>query len=241
MTTHMIQMYPDMITATRWSRDYNVVSNEGDDFGYAWHALMSAAFGSDAPKPFRVIEKSGRSTSILAYTPKSAEELINIARVEADPTVVKALGIEQMAGKVMPSGFSEGQTFGFEVRIRPTVRSSSNGKQERDAFLVAIEKTPDARVDRGEIYAEWLSNRFEALGAAMLAARAEQIGFQKVMRRGQGVGGSGRKIKLLQGPEAIFTGSLLVKDSEAFNRAIYSGIGRHKAFGYGMLLLKRAA
>lgn len=238
---NMIQMTPDMAAASRWAIEYNVVSAQGDDFGYAWHALMTAAFGGDAPKPFRVVEKSGRATSILAYSPKSAEELIDIARLEADPRVMKALGVEDMAGKKMPQAFSEGQNLGFEVRIRPIIRQSGEIKRERDAFLAAIERAPDATIDRGQVYAEWLTDRLGAAGAAMLTARAEQIGFRKVMRRTQAGADGGRKPKLIDGPEAIFTGTLAVKDADAFATALSNGIGRHKSFGYGMLLLKKAA
>jgi CRISPR system Cascade subunit CasE len=40
------------------------------------------------------------------------------------------------------------------------------------------------------------------------------------------------------GPDAVFTGVLQVLDTTAFAALVARGIGRHRAFGYGMVLLK---
>jgi len=42
------------------------------------------------------------------------------------------------------------------------------------------------------------------------------------------------------GPDAVFKGVLQIHDADAFNRLLRRGIGRHRAFGFGMLLLKPA-
>jgi len=46
--------------------------------------------------------------------------------------------------------------------------------------------------------------------------------------------------KKLERPQALLKGVLTVKESNTFNRLLARGIGRHRAFGYGMLLLKPA-
>ena len=43
-----------------------------------------------------------------------------------------------------------------------------------------------------------------------------------------------------EGPDATFHGELEVGDPEAFVRILANGIGRHKAYGYGMLMLRPA-
>ena len=40
------------------------------------------------------------------------------------------------------------------------------------------------------------------------------------------------------GPDATLHGVLTVQDPVTFGRLIRNGIGRHKAYGYGMLLLR---
>jgi CRISPR system Cascade subunit CasE len=46
------------------------------------------------------------------------------------------------------------------------------------------------------------------------------------------------KTKKLDRPQALVKGVLNIADSDAFNRLLARGIGRHRAFGYGMLLLR---
>ena len=41
-----------------------------------------------------------------------------------------------------------------------------------------------------------------------------------------------------EGPDAVMRGNITVTDSDAFTRLLSHGIGRHRAYGYGMLLLR---
>ncbi|GHE81823.1 hypothetical protein GCM10019059_44550 [Camelimonas fluminis] len=47
-----------------------------------------------------------------------------------------------------------------------------------------------------------------------------------------------RKGRRIEGPDATFHGSLVVTDPEAFTILLARGVGRHRAYGYGMLLLR---
>ena len=42
----------------------------------------------------------------------------------------------------------------------------------------------------------------------------------------------------MERPEVYLDGTLEITDSEAFNAMIARGLGRHRAFGFGMLLLR---
>ena len=44
----------------------------------------------------------------------------------------------------------------------------------------------------------------------------------------------------MEGPDVGFSGVLVVHDGEKFARLLSHGVGRHTAFGYGMLLLRPA-
>jgi CRISPR system Cascade subunit CasE len=44
----------------------------------------------------------------------------------------------------------------------------------------------------------------------------------------------------IERPNAVLEGTLTVGDPDAFARLLARGIGRHRAFGFGMLLLKPA-
>ena len=43
-----------------------------------------------------------------------------------------------------------------------------------------------------------------------------------------------------EGPDAVMRGVLTITDAAAFTALLAQGIGRHRAYGYGMLLLRPA-
>ena len=72
------------------------------------------------------------------------------------------------------------------------------------------------------------------------AARLEDFtldGFANVrlLRKAEGAGR-----RDFQRPQALLGGILQVQDGDAFHTLLARGIGRHRAFGYGMLLLRPA-
>jgi CRISPR system Cascade subunit CasE len=184
----MVELRPDIQKATAWMLEQSRrIIRPGHDDGYGWHAILAAAFGELAPKPFRVIETPGRPSQLLAYTTNDPAELVGHARCHAVPAVFRALGIDTIAHKPMPAAFEAGQRLGFEVRVRPTVRQDYRDpatgvidrrrSRERDAFLAAIDAEPLPRGERPDlvretVYQSWLENR---LGEA---ARLEAGSFQ---------------------------------------------------------------
>ena len=44
-----------------------------------------------------------------------------------------------------------------------------------------------------------------------------------------------------EGPDALIRGELEITDGAKFAKLLAGGIGRHKAYGYGMLLLRPAS
>jgi CRISPR system Cascade subunit CasE len=57
----------------------------GFDDGYLWHALLKAAFGDLAPKPFRLIEPERRRPYLLGYHAADKAELVAHAEAFANP------------------------------------------------------------------------------------------------------------------------------------------------------------
>ena len=85
------------------------------------------------------------------------------------------IGVPEMVDKQMPDRFVIGRRLGFTLRARPTVRTDRDGDRsrarERDAFLAAIADTKSgAGPSRGEVYQNWLAQRFAEGGA-----RPEQL------------------------------------------------------------------
>lgn len=132
---------------------------------------------------------------------------------------------------------------------------------EHDAFLSAVDALQKGThdVQRADVYAAWLNDRlaFEGVRAASLERVVDTSGdardpttavlagfrrtrvFRSVPGQGpEGRSGRGRASRGAEGPEALMKGILRIEDADAFAALLTRGVGRHSAFGYGMLLLR---
>ena len=239
MTFHLMRLQPDAKALAAWAVRYKVLSPDGD-YGYALHGLLSAAFGEQAPQPFRYM---GNRHGLLAYTTVDSDTLRQHASL-ATPDVARALGLDALDARPFPCTWKKGQALGFEVRVRPVIRTKDG--RERDAFLYAVESNTteegEGIAQRATIYRDWLAKHLAADGAAeMIQTQIEEFRLTRVLRKtGPGANGK-RKMQLLTGPDAVFKGKLQVGNPDAFARLLARGIGRHRAFGFGMLLLRPAS
>jgi len=107
---------------------------------------------------------------------------------------------------------------------------------ERDAFLSAVEASPEggATIERNIVYESWLSERL-APAAKLVDGRCHMTQFRRTRLR-RSLHSKGRT-RAVEGPEALMKGRLQITDCDAFNAVLAKGVGRHSAFGFGMLLL----
>lgn len=253
---YMLKLEPRMEKLAAWSYARHLAGRDGD-LGYALHAALAAAFGPQAPKPFRLREPrlpdrgDGRDLPALyGYCAADEDELRQIAAL-AEPDVYAALGLDALAVKPMSTTWAAGRSLDFEVRIRPVIRCHQTGdrtrSRERDAFLAALPPGPrndeNEPVDREGVYRHWLERELARDGAARaLPERMRMTAFRRtrVHRRGRADECGKRPSSEREGPDAIFTGTLQITDGPAFAALVRRGIGRHRAFGFGMLLLRPA-
>ncbi|NMG17377.1 type I-E CRISPR-associated protein Cas6/Cse3/CasE [Aromatoleum bremense] len=243
MTFQLLRLQPDPAALATWATRHELLSPDGD-YGYAFHALLHAAFGELAPKPLRYL---GGRQGLLAYTSADLDALRLHAQMAA-PDVARALGLDELDARPFPTVWNTGQRLAFEVRVRPVVRAKDG--RERDAFLHAIgedsESAPTAEHDtlaeRATIYTGWLAKQLSPDGAArIIEARMDAFRLTRVMRK-TGANGTGKRhTRFVCGPDTVFKGQLEVGDVEAFAGLLARGVGRHRAFGFGMLLLRPAS
>lgn len=243
MTLHLMRLQPDPAALATWSTRHGLTSPDGD-FGYALHALLAATFGDLAPKPLRYL---GGREGLLAYTSADPESLRLNAQL-ATPDVARALGLEAMDSRPFPDVWKTGHRIAFDVRVRPVVRTKDG--RERDAYLHSLgeqsngtpESDHDVLADRATVYGDWLAKQFEAHDAAHITeVHMDAFRLTRVVRKTGGAETGRRNAQSVSGPDAVFKGELLVGNSEAFSRLLARGIGRHRAFGFGMLLLRPAS
>ena len=215
------------------------------DTGYLLHAALRAVFGPHAPQPFRLFDKSGL---VLGYGTAGEKELRDcLARCGEEPL----RGVFSLPGpgcKTFPEQWRSGVVLRFETLACPLRRfkSTEPGRegrvQERDAFVAASEyagSTGGPMPERTEVYQAWLSGELDR-GHAALLHECRLKGFRMVRFARRGATDHAGAPRALRGmrPEAYFEGVLSVNDPGSFADLLARGVGRHRAFGYGMLLVR---
>lgn len=251
---HMIRMRLDGRRLFELARRRGLLADRGEeDVGYLVHSLLGEVFGELAPKPFALPDQlpgcSGLATpdraggiTVLGYSANPAAALREHAAAFADPFAHAAVEWTWFDGKPMPASFLAGCRLGFTVRVCPVERSmrlrgDRTKSPEVDALIVEGERQGIAEgLDRGAVYGGWLARQFERQGGAHLVS-SDMVAFRfvRLQRRDQKTRTPGRLPRM---PDAVLKGVIDVTEPDAFLALLARGVGRHRAFGFGMLLLQ---
>jgi CRISPR system Cascade subunit CasE len=214
----------------------------GLDDGYLCHCVLRELWQERAPAPF-VIRGSGRLLDVWGYSPATTVELVEHARAFGDPSLLAVIGeLDAVVSKVMPR-FEPGRRIGFLLRASPVVRlaRATNGHRagaEIDAFLArCFAAGKETMVSREEVYRDWLTTRLNdesKTGVTAEHVRVAAFSRERFVRRTQG---DERKASRVERPDVRFEGTLVVVDSDRLNAWLAHGVGRHRAFGFGAVIL----
>lgn len=215
-----------------------------EDLGYLVHCLLGELFGDLAPAPFVVQPRRGPGIPVLGYSTASASSLKEVAQATATPDVWSACDWDALTSKPMPSTWTAGAEYAFSTRVCPVVRMGQAGAHHRkgaevDSFLRRCWKVGEGvPVSREDVYVDWLREQVERHGGAGLV-QAGLTGFRRarLVRRGHEAGR--RSPHIAERPDATLDGRLKITGPDAFSALLARGLGRHRGFGFGMLLLRR--
>lgn len=260
MTIHLVQILPDAAQLARFGHSIGLPDS---DHGYLWHSALRQTFGVSAPQPFRVFEPDPTRCStvqplrLLGYAAADAAALRAIA-ARASAVVAGVFPAEHIDSKTLPRAFGPGLRLRFSVRVCPIVRTASSDgsrKRELDAFVHRALACPgQPKPDRAAVYRDWLAERFAAGGATLVEAALTRFRLGALVRRSHAspagrtltLDGDAKRLTAMgkrtaaRRPDATLEGVLEVKDSQRFAELLVRGVGRHRAFGFGMLLLRPA-
>jgi CRISPR system Cascade subunit CasE len=234
----MIEMPLDPKRLVAHAEAFGFNRNPDEDLGYAIHGWLQAALGELAPSPFRVIESRQGPLRLLGYGPADAQALSAYARKAASPLAEAVCPWDRIASKRLDNiPWQPDQKLRFEVRVCPIIR----GKQgERDAFLAQL-PTDSRPTERGryEVYRDWLGKRFgDAVELEPETVSLKAFRLVSTFRQGYGHRERKRRGRRLVRPDALMEGRLRIRDPDGFRSLMQRGIGRHRAFGFGMLLVR---
>jgi len=237
----MLQLQPDLPALLRFLVGQGHVHTADSDLGYGVHAWLAATFGNLAPRPFRLyLDGTNRKPpKLLAYTHHSRDRLLEHAQRFAEPAARAVCALDDLALADLPGpdAWRPGRRLGFEVLACPVARRARDGV-ERDWFLHQADRAdPDTRLDRATTYGEWLAIRFQP-AATLESFNLARFNFVQLLRQNHESGHQQRRRSRLIRPAALLQGVLHIHDGDRFQSLLASGVGRHGAFGYGMLLLR---
>jgi CRISPR system Cascade subunit CasE len=239
MTLHLLELPLSLRALNHWAGGRGL----GSDEGTALHHLLGETFGPAALQPFRLmVAPRAQNGTLYAYADADADTLGQQARASLTPAHAAVIDLDRLRSLPRPTtAWTTGQRLGFDLRLRPVVRLASDltGSDDRgepvslrqgaevDVFLATVLR--DRPATREAAYLDWLAARLAP--AALLDPAATRLAsFQRtrVQRNGRGI----------EGPDAVVHGTLTIINPAAFADLLGRGVGRHRSYGYGMLLLR---
>lgn len=235
---YMVEIRPDLGALLRFLHGQGLdIGDHDEDLGYGVHAWLAAAFGQGTIRPWRLLHDRRRPTRILGYTTRDAAELREQLAAFAEPSVYAVCpDLERdILTRPMPT-WLPGRLLAFEVQCCPVGRKSGSGV-EKDIFLISADHGHRNDLDRESVYTAWAAERLERNNACSVRSiRLDGFRLVRQLRKTQ-PSENGRSRARLVRPMALIRGELVVGDPDSFNAMLAGGIGRHVAFGYGMVLL----
>ena len=191
--------------------------------GYGCHAVMRAAWGAATPRPFRGLGAHDGRCLVRGVVRCTADALADIAETRAVGEIrqrVEVLAVEPLAMHACAS-----------VHAMPVVRRASDRRgQRRGAEVDAWQARREPTQDRRTCYVEWLrSATLRACGEAPVSADVTSWGGVEVVRRRQA---DDARLSLWR---SELLGVVQLSSQEAMHRLVDRGIGRHRAFGFGLV------
>jgi CRISPR system Cascade subunit CasE len=180
---------------------------------YAWHRKIWEAFPSPPGQPRDFLCRVDRRGGVF-----------HVLVLSPRPPQLPPWGTWET--RQIPARFFQFDRYVFSLRANPTqmrVVRTANGKRRKNGRRTGIFQPAALR--------QWIARKLEAAGCQL-----EQLAFDPPVR--DHFYRKGRRGTHLR---VDFRGVLRVQDRQAFFRAVQEGIGRARAFGFGMLLLRPLA
>lgn len=204
---------------------------------YANHQLLWRLFTQAEERPFLFRQEMEKEQLDFQASPRGLPLFYVLSSRE--PEAVS--GLLECESKHFDPQLASGDRLIFKLRANPTVaRKKEGGKHSRrhDVLMDAkwqcrqqgrdtpweVKEAMDASAER------WLENRSEELGFS-LDTKPQLSGYRQHQWR--------RKQGQIRFSSVDYEGVLTVTDPERMRTALFSGVGRSRAFGCGMVMVRR--
>lgn len=233
---NLVRMALDAPALLRFGKNQALLPALGDDLGYLLHAWLAASFGRLAPKPFWFDE---RQTVLWGYAQADAVQLLEYLHDFSDPGAYAVLRADTLQSKPMPERWQKGKRVLLHVRLCPVSRRDGT---EKDVFLRALdawdacggERCDPKKPTRAATYRAWFVKQVSP--QAVTLEQVSVVGMRArlaMLRPARDKTAKARR--RIERPEVHIEAIARIADGTAFAQMLARGIGRHRAFGFGMI------
>jgi CRISPR system Cascade subunit CasE len=204
-----------------------------NDFGYVIHAILELLFRKNRPQSF-YFDRSNNSLYFYSTLSRAqlADQLINKNMAACFGLGLGSCGRDCEVNDIT-SLIAKNPQLSFQIQTSP-IKRLTGSRREVDVFRAA----DGSEKDRHAEYEKWLHTRLGETGMGDVIIDDVVIEQHSVLRREKKLMDSNNRTKVvIDVPVALFTGTFTVRTRQCFLETLLKGIGRHKAFGLGMLLI----
>lgn len=207
---------------------------------YGNHQLLWKLFPDEEGRPFLFRQEEERDTPSVAEQPRGLPLFYVLSRSEPQDVP----GLLACESKPFDPQLRAGQHLGFRLRANPVVARREEGRKNSRHHDVLMDAKKQARSEGVEDRTV-IQERMDEAARAWLQdeGRADRNGYRMVAApqvSGYRQHNSRRKEKHIRFSAVDFEGILEVTEPERFLRCLAEGIGRARAFGCGMWMIRRA-
>ncbi|TCL56336.1 CRISPR system Cascade subunit CasE [Kineothrix alysoides] len=181
----------------------------------AYHNWVEKSF----PEEFATGERSRKLWRVDQL--KGRSYLLIVSQGEPNMTQLEAYGVPGTGQCKTYDAFLQGLTHGQKMSFRLTANPARAAKQEAQRGKVCPHTTVEKQL-------EYLEERAERLGFSLVDYDYQIVQRDFPILRKKG----GKSIKLAR---AIYEGSLIIENDEIFRKTLTEGVGKEKAYGFGMM------
>lgn len=181
----------------------------------AYHNWVEKSF----PEEFAVGERSRKLWRIDQL--KGRSYLLIVSQSEPDMKQLEAYGVPDSGQCKTYDAFLQSLTHGQKVSFRLTANPVRAVKQDDQRGKVYPHITAEQQL-------EYLEKRAERLGFLLMDHEYQIVQRDFLILKKKG----GKSIKLAR---AIYEGSLIIENAEIFRKTLTEGVGKEKAYGFGMM------
>ncbi|WMC93080.1 type I-E CRISPR-associated protein Cas6/Cse3/CasE [Kineothrix sp. MB12-C1] len=181
----------------------------------AYHNWVEKSF----PEEFAAGERSRKLWRVDQL--KGRSYLLIVSQGEPDMTQLEAYGVPGTGQCKTYDAFLQSLIHGQKMSFRLTANPARAAKQEAQRGKVCPHTTVEKQL-------EYLEKRAERLGFSLVDYDYQIVQRDFPILRKKG----GKSIKLAR---AIYEGSLIIENAEIFRKTLTEGVGKEKAYGFGMM------